>query len=173
MPRCGYNAAGRPGAYKQGDRHISISVYVQRLLARRIVRYALVGGIGIPINLLALAVFKRLMGEHLYVLASACAFEVSTTVNFVLNQTFTYRDQRHLRGWDWPKRALKAQMTSSSALLLSFVISLTLKYGMHMNAYAAQTLGIIAVFFYNFAVSNRLVYRPAPAPAGGEAGPTR
>ncbi len=148
-----------------------ISVYIQRMLARRIVRYALVGGIGIPINVLAYGAFFLLMGARLDALASACAFEVSTTINFVLNQTFTYHDQRHLRGWDWPKRALKAQMTSLSALLLAFGVAQLLKYGLHVDRFAAQALGIIITFFYNFAISNRFVFRPVPV--AREADPAR
>ena len=139
-----------------------IGTYIQRLLRRRIVRYALVGGIGIPINLLALAVFKHFFTDRFYVLAVVASFEVSTTINFVLNQTFTYSEQRHLQGWDWPKRALKAQVASSSGLLLQVLLSLALKYGLHMNGYVAQVLGITIVFFYNFVISNRLVFRPAP-----------
>jgi putative flippase GtrA len=132
----------------------------------RIVRYGLVGGIGIPVNLLALAVFLHLMGDRLYPLASACAFEVSTTVNFALNQLFTYSDQKHLHGWDWPKRALKAQLTSLSALGISFLAALALKYGLHVSPYAANALGIVIAFFYNFSISNRLVFRPAPSSHG-------
>jgi len=148
-----------------------IGTYIQRLLRRRIVRYALVGGIGIPINLLALALFKHFFTERLYVLAVVASFEVSTTINFVLNQTFTYSEQRHLQGWDWPKRAIKAQVASSSGLLLQVILSLTFKYGLHMNGYVAQVLGITIVFFYNFVISNRLVFRPAPAPASSVSEP--
>jgi len=133
------------------------------------VRYALVGGIGIPVNLLALALFRHLLGPHLSALAVILSFEVSTTVNFVLNQRFTYSEQRHLRGWDWPRRALKAQLTSSSALLVSIAISLALNDGLGVNAYVAQALGIILAFFYNFAISNRLVFRPAPATSEADA----
>lgn len=128
-------------------------------------RYALVGGVGIPVNLLALAVFLHLMGDRLYPLALACSFEISTTVNFVLNQFFTYSEQKHLRGWDWPRRALKAQMTSLSALGISYIIALALKYGLHVDPYLASAIGIICSFFYNFAISNRFVFRPAPAPS--------
>lgn len=133
----------------------------------RIVRYALVGGIGIPVNLLALAAFLHLFGDRLYPLASACAFEVSTTINFVLNQLFTYREQKHLRGWDWPKRALKAQVASLSALAIAYVIALALRYGLHASPYLANTGGIVCAFFYNFSIANRFVFRPAPV-AGGE-----
>src|SRR2546421_12415902 len=98
--------------------------YLQRLFSLRIVRYALVGGIGIPINLAALAVFLHVMGDSLYPLALACSFEISTTVNFILNQLFTYHQQKHLNGWDWVRRALKAQMTSLSAQALTYIIAL-------------------------------------------------
>src|SRR5579863_1159471 len=102
------------------------------------------------------------MGERLFPLASACAFEVSTTINFVLNQLFTYGEQKHLRGWEWPKRALKAQATSLSAFGLQYATALLLKYGLHVNPYVANTCGIACAFFYNFTIANRFVFRPAP-----------
>ena len=138
--------------------------YLRKLFRIRIVRYALVGGIGIPINLAALAVFLSVMGDRLYPLALACSFEVSTTINFVLNQLFTYREQKHLHGWDWVKRALKAQMTSFSAQLLTYGIALFFKYEIHISPYLASTIGIIVAFFFNFAISKRFVFRPAATP---------
>ncbi len=123
-------------------------------------RYALVGGIGIPVNDLALALFLHLMGNNLYPLALACSFEISTTVNFILNQRFTYHDQRHIRGWSWVRRAVKAQVTSLSALAISFVVALLLTYALHVNPYIASPIGIISAFFYNFFISRRFVFRP-------------
>jgi glycosyltransferase involved in cell wall biosynthesis/putative flippase GtrA len=135
--------------------------HLKQLLGIRVVRYALVGGIGIPVNLLALACFLYLMGDALYPLAVACSFEVSTTVNFVLNQLYTYSEQKQfLSGWRrWVKRALKAQMTSLSALTLSYVIALVCKYVILVNPYIANTIGIVSAFFYNFAISRRFVFR--------------
>ena len=77
-----YTGTGQRAGLEREGRAIIVA-YTQGLLRRRIVRYALVGGLGIPVNLLALALFLHLMGDRLYPLASACAFEVSTTVNFV------------------------------------------------------------------------------------------
>src|SRR5579884_371205 len=141
--------------YRQLREGRTILAPLQRLLRVRIVRYALVGGIGIPVHDAALFVFLTLFGARLFPLASACAFEVSTTVNFVLNQLFTYSEQKHLRGWDWPRRALKAQLTSLSALGISYLTALALKYGLHVNPYLASTLGIVCAFFYNFSIANR------------------
>jgi putative flippase GtrA len=129
-------------------------------LDRRIVRYAMVGALGIPINNIALAIFL-LLTHDAYWISLPLAFEVSTTINFVTNQLFTYSEQKHLRGWDWPKRALKAQITSGSATILSLAIAFALKYGLHLNSFVATDLGILASFFFNFTVSRRLVFRPA------------
>jgi putative flippase GtrA len=149
--------------YRQLREGRTILAPLQRLLRVRIVRYALVGGIGIPVHDAALFVFLTLFGARLFPLASVCAFEVSTTVNFVLNQLYTYSEQKHLRGWDWVGRALKAQVTSLSALAIAFAIGLALVYGLHLNAYLANDIGIVCSFFYNFTISNRLVFRPAPS----------
>jgi putative flippase GtrA len=161
-----YNGTGHRAGVEREGRAIIVA-YAQGLLRRRIVRYALVGGIGIPVNLLALALVLHLVGDRLYPLASACAFEVSTSVNFVLNQLYTYGEQKHLRGWEWPRRALKAQMASLSALAIAYVIALALKYGVHLSPYLAQATGIVCAFFYNFTIANRFVFRPAPT-AGSE-----
>jgi putative flippase GtrA len=133
---------------------------VMHLLDRRIVRYALVGALGIPINNVALAVFLALTHDT-YWLALPFAFEISTTVNFLLNQLYTYSDQKHLKGWDWPKRAMRAQLTSGSATILSLLIAFALKYGLHLNNFVATDIGILLSFFFNFTISRKLVFKPA------------
>src|SRR6266567_798266 len=97
---------------KQEKRYRHIFTRLRHFFQIRIVRYALVGGIGIPIHDGALFLFQHLMGDNLYPLALACAFEMSTIINFMLNQLYTYHEQKHLQGWNWIKRALKAQATS-------------------------------------------------------------
>jgi putative flippase GtrA len=131
----------------------------------RIVRFTIVGLIGVPIHLLALAVFLHFMTVRLYPLALVCAFEFSTTINFVLNQRFTYHEQKHLHGWDWPKRALRAQLSSISAQLISYSVALLLTYGPHLSPYLASVIGIFCAFFVNFTIANRFVFRPSAAQA--------
>ena len=137
--------------------------FLKRLFKMRVIRYGLVGGIGIPVNDLALLLFMSLM-HGFYPLASACAFEVSTTINFVLNQLFTYSEQsQHLSGWGWVRRAGKAQLTSLSALLLSYLVALAFVKFFHVNVYVANPIGIVVAFVYNYFISKRLVFRP-PTP---------
>lgn len=147
---------------------------VKRVLKIRIIRYGLVGGIGIPINDLALLCFTFLLGNPdpnvgniLFLLAEVCAFEVSNIINFVLNQLFTYSEQR-IHGWEWIRRIVKGQLTSLSAMLLSILSALALIYFLHVDKYLANPAGIVIAFIYNFFISNRLVFRPtstAPVPA--------
>lgn len=141
-----------------------ITTRMRSLMRRRVVRYALVGGVGIPVHDLALFLFLSLFGAHLFPLASACSFEVSTTVNFILNQLYTYSDQRHVHGLGWVRRALAAQVASFSALIIAYAIGLVLAAAWHLNLYVANDCGIIVSFAYNFMIANRFVFRPSSEP---------
>jgi len=146
---------------------------VKRFLQIRIIRYGMVGGVGILVNNGALLCFMELLGIFirkqdfvLYLVASACAFEVSNIVNFVLNQLFTYREQvEHIHGWEWVRRAFKGQLTSLSALLISYLAGAALVFFLHVNDYLANTSGIVIAFLYNFFISNKLVFRAIAQPA--------
>ncbi|HEX7736076.1 MAG TPA: GtrA family protein [Ktedonobacteraceae bacterium] len=140
---------------------------VQRLLKIRLFRYALVGGIGIFVNEGALFCFSHLFGLaipeksiFLYPISWFFAFEVSNIVNFTLNQFFTYREQvKDIHGWEWVRRAFKGQLTSISAMLISLAVSWTLFFLFHVDQYIASLIGIVMQFFYNFFISNKLVFR--------------
>jgi putative flippase GtrA len=125
----------------------------------RFIRFALVGLIGVPINLLLLALFLHVLGNRLYPLALVASWEISTTINFVLNQIYTYGEQ-NIHGWDWPKRAFKAQATNLSSQLVTFVGVLLLKEVAGVNPYLASLIGMAGAFLYNFVMSNRFVFLP-------------
>jgi len=132
----------------------------------RFIRFALVGLIGVPINLLLLALFLHLLGEHLYPVALVGSFEISTVINFVLNQIYTYGEQKPIRGWDWLKRALRSQATNISSQLVTFLAILLMKEQLGLNPYLASLIGMAGAFLYNFSVSNRFVFLPkSPVPA--------
>jgi putative flippase GtrA len=139
-----------------------IQKLVQRFFALRIIRYGLVGGIGIPINLLALFVFTHIFGDTGIAgyISIFFAFEVSTTINFILNQTFTYHDQKLEGRSEWVKRALKAQVVSISSQIFAYLI----KYGLHFNPYLANIFGIVCGFLFQFFVAKRFVFRETTPP---------
>ncbi|WP_172632060.1 GtrA family protein [Dictyobacter arantiisoli] len=128
-----------------------------------LVRYAMVGGIGIPVSEIALWFFYHLLfkdNHGFFFVAQLCSFEISTTVNFLLNQYFTYREQaQHVKGWGLVKRAVRAQVTSFSANLVSLLTGDILVYLFNVNPYIATLAGIILAFGYNYFISRRFVYR--------------
>jgi putative flippase GtrA len=142
---------------------------IQRQLRRRALRFAMVGGAGIPINMAFLWFFHSFLHMPL-VPAWICAFEPSALINFYANQRFTYHEQNHLRGWDWPVRAVKAQLSSLSGQVVNVaVFALLIAAGVHYLP--ADAAGIVAAFSVNFLVSSRFVFTPArrqnmPEPAG-------
>lgn len=136
---------------------------LKRVLNIRIIRYGLVGGIGIPINDAALFLFAQLLLLPLP-LAEACAFLLSNVINFILNQFFTYREQvRGIHGWEWPKRYFRGQLASLSASALAYLVALGLVYILHVDKYLANPGGIVVAFVYNFFISRKLVFRPTTA----------
>lgn len=144
---------------------------LKRLLTLRVIRYGLVGGIGIPINDAALFLFAQALLLPLP-LAEACAFLISNLINFTLNQLFTYREQvRGIHGWEWPKRYFKGQLTSLSASLLAYLVALGLVYVLQVDKYLANPAGIVVAFVYNFFLSRKLVFRPTTADASPEPEP--
>ena len=142
---------------------------VRAFFRLRVCRFALVGLIGVPINLTLLWFFHGVL--HLPIIpAWICAFEPSTLLNFYANQRFTYHEQTHVRGWDWPIRALKAQATSLTGLGINAgAFAVLLALGVHYLP--AGAMGIAAAFTLNFLIANRFVFTAArlqpAAPARG------
>lgn len=147
---------------------------MKRFFKIRIIRYGLVGGIGIPINDAALFLFAQLLLLP-FPLAEACAFIISNFINFTLNQFFTYREQvRGIHGLEWLRRYFRGQLASLSASLLAYLVALGLVYFLHVDKYLANPVGIVVAFIYNFFISRKLVFRPTttntPSAASEEPG---
>jgi len=128
------------------------------LLQQRLIRFALVGGLGIPINMAFLWFFHSVLRMPL-VPAWICAFEPSALINFYANQRFTYHEQTHVRGWEWPVRALKAQASSLSGQVVNVLVFASL-VALGLHYLPADAAGIIAAFSVNFLIANRFVFTP-------------
>ena len=132
---------------------------IRMLWQRRVVRFAFVGGFGIPLNMTFLWLFHSLLHMPM-VLAWICAFEPSALINFYLNQRITYSEQRHVQGWEWIRRSFKAQVSQLSGQVVNvLVFAGLLLLGVHYLP--ADAAGIIAAFSANFLLANRYVFTPA------------
>jgi dolichol-phosphate mannosyltransferase len=149
------------------------ALHLCRLLwRRRLVRFAVVGGAGIPMNTALLWFFHATLHLPLAV-AWVCAFEPSALINFYANQRITYHEQTHVHGWDWLVRALKWQASSLSgqAMNVGVFALVAVHAGTHYYL-QANVLGIVAAFTVNFLISSRFVFTPGhahPVPLGAHA----
>ena len=109
--------------------------------ALQFVRFALVGGTGVVVNLLTLVVVKRL-GPHpevalfalqptqfhvrWYHLYSTIAFLVANLWNFQLNRSWTFRSSRHAAWWReyWPFLAVGLLGQAIGLVLLTLLMHL-------------------------------------------------
>jgi putative flippase GtrA len=146
-----------------------------KIWQKRVVKFALIGAIGVPINLVALAFFLAvlkfagLQGDLLEAVATVCAFEVGTILNFVLNQLITYNDQVPTTLSAWIVKSIKAQFANISAFLIATLLSIFFSVVLQLNPFISNTLGIITNFVYKFLISDRFVFRVKPVRAVEEA----
>lgn len=144
---------------------------IAKIWQKRVVKFALIGAIGIPINWAALAFFlyifkfTGLKGDLLNSIATVFSFEVGTIINFILNQFVTYRDQMPKTLKEWVSKSIKAQIANISAFLVATLLSIFFSVVIHLNPFVANTLGIIVNFIYKFLVSDRFVFRVKPVKA--------
>ena len=123
----------------------------------------IIGGFGIIVNDLALALFHLLFKGAFYsILEVVCSFLVSNAVNFVLNQLITYPEYKPTTTFEWIKRGFTVQVTSASALLVTTIISLLLTNILHISTFITNPIGLCCSFIYKYFVSDRFVYRPRP-----------
>jgi putative flippase GtrA len=142
----------------------SVADIAAGLARRRITRFALVGGICIPFNVGLLWLLHT--SAHLPVVSAwVLAFESSALFNFYANQRFTYREQQFLRGWDWPKRALKAQVSSIVGVAIN-VSAFGILLAGGVPYLSADAAGIVVAFAVNFTLAEHFVFTaPAQVPA--------
>lgn len=129
---------------------------------QRFVSFAFLGGLASLINL---GVFHWVLSRSTpknydvrFMVAFLLASEISIIVNFSLNDYFTFR---HLPGHSrsWGARCSRFHMTSISAIILTFLITLGLSHGLHIDATLAQAISILIILFYNFTIHHLFTYR--------------
>ena len=129
---------------------------VEQKITHRVLKFGSVGALGTVTNL---AIYSSLVFLDVnYNLASACAFMVAVTQNFLLNKRWTFKDH---------DEHVKYRFAKYFALnFLSFLLNLAiLNLVIHffgtdkMVQIAAQILGIAGAMMTNFAGSHILIFK--------------
>ena len=125
---------------------------------RRFLRFNIVGGLGIAVQLSALALFNRVFRGHHLLLASTAAVELAVLHNFCW----------HLR-YTWPDRAdtrLVAMLLrfhgSNGAVSLTgnFVLMPVFIHSTHLPVLIANLLSIVCCGLANFLLAHLWAFRP-------------
>lgn len=125
-----------------------------RSTAVRWLKFNLVGGIGIGVQLLALFLFKTAL--HLdYLLATLLAVEAAVVHNFLWHQRFTWAD----RPGAGLRRFLQFNLTTGLFSIVANVALMKVLVGMgHVNYLLANGIVITSCSVGNFLVSNCFVF---------------
>lgn len=120
----------------------------------RWLKFNLVGGIGIAVQLLVLALLKT--GLHFnYLVAAALAVETAVIHNFLWHERFTWAD----RAGAGFTRFLKFNLTTGLFSIAGNLALMKLLIGLgHMNYLLANAITITACSVINFLVSDGFVF---------------
>lgn len=128
------------------------------MMCVRWVKFNVVGGIGIGVQLLALFVLKSGLQID-YLLATAIAVEVTVVHNFLWHERFTWADRVHARRRQSLPRLLRFNFTTGAVSILgNLALMKLLVDAAHLNYLIANAITISGCSLVNFVVSDRLVF---------------
>lgn len=128
---------------------------------RRIIKFALVGGSGVGVNLVVASLFK-----HFGAAATVAFFAgivVSIFTNFVLNDAWTWADRGERGLGPWLRRCAKYYLTNGVAAALQFGVAM-LAYSLWLDALRpvfgidGQTVGTGLASFIGIVIATPLNY---------------
>lgn len=130
-----------------------------RVTGLRWLRFNLVGGIGIAVQLLLLVVLKTVLGLD-YLVATALAVEGAVVHNFLWHERFTWPDRSSRdRGTGSWTRFVKFNLTTGALSIAGNVLCMKVLAGLgHMNYVLANAITIAACSVLNFLVSDGFVF---------------
>jgi len=134
----------------------------QRLI--RWLKFNFVGGIGIGVQLLALAIFRSLL--HLdYLLATALAVETAVLHNFLWHERFTWADRPAGRLVHSLARLARFNISNGAVSIAGNLLLMRLLVGeLQLNYVAANLIAIAVCSLLNFLLSDLFVFQPAVSP---------
>jgi putative flippase GtrA len=126
---------------------------------RRWLKFNAVGGIGIGVQLAALAIFRSLL--HLdYLLATVLAVETAVLHNFLWHERFTWADRPARHFTHSLVRLVRFNATNGLVSILGNVLLMRLLVGgLGMQYFVANLVAIAACSVVNFLLSDCFVFQ--------------
>ena len=126
-----------------------------RYVPVRFISFALVGGLGVIVHLLTVALFFKLVGLA-FVAAQSIATLTAMSSNFVLNNVLTYRDMR-LRGWQWLSGWVSFVLVCSVGAIANVAVAAYL-FQINVGWFPAALGGIVIGAVWNYAISRAFTW---------------
>lgn len=128
----------------------------------RWMKFNLVGGVGIAVQLLMLWLLTT-CGVG-YLLATGFAVESAVLHNFVWHERFTWVDRRNGRFLQTAARLLRFNLSTGIVSIVGNLLLMRLLVGQaHVRPILANMIAIAICSILNFIVSDRWVFRPVRA----------
>lgn len=130
----------------------------------RWVKFNFVGGVGIAVQLVVLAILKSGLGLH-YLLATALAVEAAVLHNFVWHQNWTWADRPRGRGWQPVlARLVRFNLTTGALSIVSNLVLMRVLVGaLRLHYLAGNILAIAITSIGNYLLADWFVFRRARA----------
>ena len=140
-------------------KHPALPKKALQKLGWRWMKFNLVGGIGIGVQLAALWILTHTIRCN-YLLATALAVETAVLHNFLWHQHFTWADRVRNQWRDPLMRLLRFNLTNGLVSILgNLILMRALVGGLHLRILLANALSIATCSAANFALSELYVFR--------------
>jgi putative flippase GtrA len=131
----------------------------------RWIKFNSVGGIGIVVQLAALAVLRSLLKLD-YLLATGLAVEIAVIHNFLWHERFTWADRPASRVTHSLVRLAKFNATNGAVSIVGNLVLMRLLVGeLKFNYVASNLIAIVLCSLVNFLLSDRFVFEREVSPA--------
>jgi len=131
----------------------------------RWLKFNIVGGIGIGVQIAALAIFRPWLRFD-YLLATGLAVEVAVIHNFLWHERYTWADRPAARPIQSLIRLAKFNASNGAVSIVGNLVLMRLLVGeLKFNYVASNLLAIVVCSLVNFLLSDRLVFDADADPA--------
>ncbi len=131
----------------------------------RWVKFNAVGGIGIGVQLAALAVFRSWLKLD-YLLATGLAVEIAVIHNFLWHERFTWADRPAARRVQSLMRFAKFNASNGAVSIAGNLVLMRLLVGeLELNYFESNLVAIVICSLVNFVLGDRFVFETKAKPA--------
>ncbi len=131
----------------------------------RWVKFNAVGGIGIVVQLAALAILRSWLKLD-YLLATGLAVEIAVVHNFLWHERFTWADRPAARPFRSSVRLAKFNASNGAVSIVGNLVLMRLLVGeLRLNYVASNLIAIVLCSLVNFVLGDRFVFDVEVGPA--------